>query len=92
MNNAPARGRRIGRYAVRVLRAVTALLVLAFLGGWYLLETDAAAEQLRRLLETRGSVVVGAPVSIGRLQLDVVPPFDHDQNGSASTRNGRSHR
>ena len=74
MNNAPARGRRIGRYAVRVLRAVTALLVLAFLGGWYLLETDAAAEQLRRLLETRGSVVVGAPVSIGRLQLDIVPP------------------
>ena len=74
MNNAPARGRRIGRYALRVLRAVTALLVLAFLGGWYLLETNAAAEQLRRLLETRGSVVVGAPVSIGRLQLDVVPP------------------
>jgi len=57
-----------------VLRVVTTLLVLGFLVGWYLLETDVAAEQLRRLIETRGSAMVGAPVTIGRLQLDVVPP------------------
>ncbi len=57
-----------------MLRAVTALLVIAFLVGWYLLETDAASEQLRRLLENQGGAMIGEPVSIGRLQLDVLPP------------------
>jgi hypothetical protein len=77
---APPRGRPIGRYALRVLRGVTALLVVAFLAGWYLLETDAAAERVRELLQSRGAAILGEPVSIGRLQLDVLPPrldLDH---------------
>jgi hypothetical protein len=73
-SDAPARSRLIGRHALRVLRAVTALMVVTFLVGWYLLETDAAAEQLRGLLESRGGAMLGEPISIGRLQLDVLPP------------------
>ncbi len=49
-------------------------MVLTFLIAWYVLETGTAAEQVRRLLEIRGSAAFGMPVSIGRLQLDVVPP------------------
>ena len=71
---APARGRPIGRYALSVLRAVTALLLLAFLAVWYVLETDLAAERVRQLIENRVTALTGLPAQIERLELDVVPP------------------
>lgn len=61
------------RRAWRALRGVAALLLIGLLGLWYVLETDATAERLRRLLEQRASAALGGTVSIGRLQLDVLP-------------------
>ncbi|NKB87333.1 MAG: hypothetical protein GKS06_03835 [Acidobacteria bacterium] len=71
---APTRGRLIGRHALGVLRAVTALLVIAFLALWYVLETDAAAERVREFIESRATAATGQPTNIGRLELDVIPP------------------
>lgn len=72
--DAPARRRPAGRYALRVLRGVVALMVVAFLGAWYVLETETAAERVREFVEARAAALTGQPVQFGRLELDVFPP------------------
>lgn len=71
--DAPAPRRRARRHALRLLRAAAALGVLGLLGIWYLIETDAAAQQLRTLLQRRAGAIVGGTVSIGALDLDLLP-------------------
>ena len=59
--------------ASRLIRAILALLIVGLLGVWYVLETDATADRVRRLIEVRASAALGAQVVIDRLELDAVP-------------------